>query len=121
MPYSIFVAYQSSNELDTPSAIWPEGSEIKGVRKVAISKPLDISLLRETLKKKKISMTDYIVVSAQLALSQIATDVDMIQVSIPFTLKDYPKRLEDLSVGNDFSCLPFKMSFPEVRDLSSFK
>lgn len=44
----------------------------------------------------------------------------MMQVSIPFTLKDYPEKLADLNIGNDFAALPFKMRFPKVRDMSAF-
>ncbi len=42
-------------------------------------------------------------------------------VSIPFTIKDYPETLAHLNIGNDFAALPFKLKFPETRDLSSFK
>jgi hypothetical protein len=44
-----------------------------------------------------------------------------ILVSVPFTVKDYPPSLEKVNVGNDFACLPFKLHFPERRDLSSFR
>jgi len=77
--------------------------------------------IKESLKKKRVSINDYIIVSSALALSQLATDVKRTQVSIPFTLKDYPKRVDDIRMGNDFAALPFTMKFPEVRDLSSFK
>jgi hypothetical protein len=42
------------------------------VRKAAFSKPLDISMIRDTLKKKKVSLNDYIITTAALAASQIA-------------------------------------------------
>jgi hypothetical protein len=42
---------------------------LTGKRKVAFSKPLEITLIKEKLKKKKISLNDYILVTAQLALS----------------------------------------------------
>ncbi len=69
---------------------------------------MDITELRSTLKQKKVSLTNYIVVSAQLALSKIATDSDFMLVSIPFTLKDFPQTLDRLNIGNDFAALPFK-------------
>jgi len=65
-------------------------------------------------------LNDYIVTSAALAASQIAKNAKFMQVSIPFTLKDYPSKLSELRLGNDFACLPFKMPFPETRDLTSF-
>lgn len=91
------------------------------MKKAAISKPLNIIEIRDVLKKKKISLNDYIVVSASLALSKICTGTNYIKVSIPFTLKDYPKSFAELKIGNDIACLPFKLEFPKVRDLSSFK
>jgi hypothetical protein len=43
-------------------------------------------------------------------------------VSVPFTLKDYPKTLNELRLGNDFAALPMELRFPDgARDLSSFK
>jgi hypothetical protein len=60
----------SKNEIN------PRGAQLQGVRKVAFSRPLDISDLREQLKKKKISLNDFIFVTAQLAMSQIATSID---------------------------------------------
>jgi hypothetical protein len=49
--------------------IFPEGSELIGKRKVAFSKPLEIGELKDVLKKRKISLNDYICVTAQLALA----------------------------------------------------
>jgi hypothetical protein len=76
--------------------IYPENANKKGIRKAAISRPLDISKLRQELKSQKVSLNDYIICAANLALSRICTDSDWIKVSIPFTLKDYPKSLETL-------------------------
>jgi hypothetical protein len=39
------------------------------VRKAAFSKPLKIDVIRETLKKNKISLNDYLITTATLALS----------------------------------------------------
>ncbi len=66
------------------------------------------------------SLNDYIVVVAALAAGQLATSAKFMQVSIPFTLKDYPAKLSDLKIGNDFACLPFRLSFPEDRSINSF-
>jgi len=77
--------------------------------------------IKEVLKKNKVSLNDYIVCAASLALSKIVTESPFMQVSIPFTLKDYPKTVADLKIGNDFAALPFRLTFPKVRDLSSFK
>jgi hypothetical protein len=60
-------------------------------------------------------------VVATLALSQLTPKADFLQVSVPFTLKDYPKDLKSLNIGNDFACLPCKIKLPKVRDLTSFK
>jgi hypothetical protein len=49
--------------------IFPIGSELIGKKKVAFSKPLEIGELRDVLKKKKISLNNYICVTAQLALA----------------------------------------------------
>jgi hypothetical protein len=62
----------SSNE------IFPSGSELIGKKKVAFSKPLEIGELRDVLKKKKISLNNYICVTAQLALAQIAVNTEKI-------------------------------------------
>jgi hypothetical protein len=51
----------------------------------------------------------------------IATEAAFVQVSIPFTLKDYPQTVADLKIGNDFAALPFRLTFPAVRDLSAFR
>lgn len=42
-------------------------------------------------------------------------------VSIPFTVKDYPESLDKIHIGNDFACLPFRLDFPKVRDMTSMK
>jgi len=42
-------------------------------------------------------------------------------VSIPFTVKDYPENLKQLNVGNDFASLPFRLKFPNQRDLTAMK
>lgn len=76
---------------------------------MAVSEPLQITDLRETLKMKRVSLNDYIIVTAQLALARIAKSQDSMLVSIPFTVKDYPDSLSHLNIGNDFACLPFKL------------
>lgn len=67
------------------------------------------------------SINDYIICCAQLALSQIAVSQSDMLISIPFTVKDYPKSLKHLNVGNDFASLPFRLKFPKDRDLGSMK
>ena len=71
----------------------PENAVLQGKRKVTVSKPLDITHLRDALKKKDVTLTDYIIVTSQLALSKIAKSTDHMLVSIPFTVKDYPQTL----------------------------
>lgn len=67
-------------------------------------------------------MSDYITVTSTLAIAKICTEkTQSVTVSIPFTLRDYPENLSKFSVHNDFSCLPFKLEFPEKREISSFK
>ncbi len=77
--------------------------------------------IKDVLKKHKVSLNDYIVCAASLALSKIATASTFVQVSMPFTLKDYPQTVSDLKIGNDFAALPFRLTFPVVRELSSFR
>lgn len=50
--------------------------------------------------------------SATLALSQIAQSAKQINVSMPFTLKDFPENVKQLNVGNDFAMLPVYLKFP---------
>jgi len=121
LPYSVILAQFAVFRPNKRNIIHPKGVQLDGERKVAVGNCIDISEVKDALKKKKVSINDYILVASSLAMSQIATDVNRTQVSIPFTLKDYPKRLEDIRMGNDFSSLPFTMKFPEVRELSSFK
>lgn len=109
MPYSVYLAQKSVLEKGSRNEIFPENAEKEGVRKAAISKPLDISQIRDVLKKNRISLNDYIIVSASLALSKICPGADNIDVSIPFTLKDYPKSFGELKTGNDIACLPFRL------------
>jgi len=87
---------------------------------VAFSAPLDISGAREKLRKQKSSINDYIIATATLALSQIAENTKQINVSMPFTLKDFPQTSRQLNVGNDFALMPVYLRFPVVRDLTSF-
>ena len=113
IPYSVYLAQRQVLEKGTRNNVYPEGAVKQGVRKVAISKPLDISCIKEVLKKHKVSLNDYIIVSASLALSKICKNSERMEVSIPFTLKDYPNSLKQLKIGNDIACLPFKLEFPK--------
>jgi hypothetical protein len=91
------------------------------VRKVTFSKPLDISEAREKLRKQKSSINDYIIATATLALSQIAQSAKQINVSMPFTLKDFPQNARQINVGNDFAIMPVYLKFPAVRDISAIQ
>lgn len=84
---------------------------------------MKIDKLRVILKQKKVSLNNYIICCAKMALSQIAVSQDSLQVSIPFTVKDYPETLDGFRIGNDFAALPFLFKFPpkEQRTISQFK
>ena len=120
MPYSIVIAQISIFKPNKRNEIQPIGAQLQGVRKAAFSKALDISVLKDKLKKKKVSINDYIVVVAALAAAQIAVTAKFMQVSIPFTLKDYPSSISKLKIGNDFACLPFRLGFLEDRSIKAF-
>lgn len=69
MPYSIIVAQISIFKPNKRNEIFPTGAKLMGVRKAAFSKALDMTVIRDKLKKKKVSINDYIVVVASLAAS----------------------------------------------------
>ena len=109
LPYSMLIAQISILQKGQRNEVHPEGAVLQGKRKVTVSKPLDITHLRDALKKKGVTLTDYIIVTSQLALSKIAKSTDHMLVSIPFTVKDYPQTLSELNIGNDFAALPFRL------------
>ena len=64
LPYSMLVAQCSILQKGKRNEVHPENAVLQGKRKVAVSKPLEITLLREALKKKRVSLNDYIIVAA---------------------------------------------------------
>ena len=32
---------------------------------------------------------------------------------VPFTLRGFPKKLDELEVNNDFACIPYWLQFPK--------
>jgi hypothetical protein len=51
----------------------------------------------------------------------VCPESQQVLVSVPFTLKDYPRKISELRLGNDFACLPFEFNFPKNRQISSLK
>lgn len=92
LPFSILVANVTLFQPDYTNEIRTD-KKFTGIRKVAFSEPLDISEAREKLRKQKSSINDYIIATATLALSQIAQSAKQINVSMPFTLKDFPENI----------------------------
>jgi hypothetical protein len=88
-----------------------------------LSEQLECGAVRDTLKGLKFSLSDYIVVCATLAFQKVCPDSDAVLVSIPYTLKDYPRRFDNVFVGNDFASLPYLLDFQsrKARSLSLIK
>lgn len=51
--------------------------------------------------------------SVNLALSEVVSKVDSLQVCVPFSLRGFPSSLRQLEVNNDFACVPFWLRFPK--------
>lgn len=64
LPYAILVAQFAVLKKGKPNEVHPANSELKGKRKAAFSKSMDISVLRDQLKKKQTSLNNYIIVCA---------------------------------------------------------
>lgn len=71
LPYSILIAQLAVIKDGTFNEIKPANSRMIGQRKAAVSKPLDITVLKDKLKSRKISINDYIMSVSCLALSQL--------------------------------------------------
>jgi hypothetical protein len=69
LPYSIVVAFLAVIKIGNHNEIWPKRSRMTGERKFAVSRPLDLNLIKEKLKLKKVSLNDYLTTSVTLALS----------------------------------------------------
>lgn len=74
IPYSICIAQIAVFAPNKPNEIRPRGAKLQGSRKAAISRRLDITALRDKLKKKKVSLNDYLLTCSTLAASQIANE-----------------------------------------------
>lgn len=64
LPYSMVMAQFAILTKGKPNEVHPKDAQLSGVRKVAFSKPLLTTEIRKKLKEKRVSLTDYIIVSA---------------------------------------------------------
>jgi hypothetical protein len=97
---------------ERPNEVAPIIGKLNGVRKIAFSKPLCIAEAFEKAKRNRASLTDVILTAITLTFGEIIRSQNTIQVSVPFTLRDFPKDLKSLKVNNDFACLPKLLRFP---------
>ena len=54
-----------------------------------------------------------------LALAELVSKVDSLQVCVPFSLRGFPSTLKKLNVNNDFACVPFWLRFPKDKTSSA--
>ena len=104
--HSLFRYKEKANE------VAPIKGKLNGVRKIAFSKPLCIAEAFEKAKRNRASLTDLILTAITLTFGEMIRSKNSIQVSVPFTLRDFPKDLKSLKVNNDFACLPKLLRFP---------
>lgn len=69
MPYAVILAQIAVFSHNKKNIINPKGAQLQGERKVAIGNSVDMTQIKDDLKKKKVGLNDYIVVCATLALS----------------------------------------------------
>jgi len=112
MPYSIYLAWQAIWRPNQNNNIAP-GGKLTGVRKVAFSSKLDIEVAQAKAKTQNLTLNDWVFACLTLAMSQICSlDTNKVQVSMPFSLVDFPDNAAQLKMGNNIAALPIVIQFP---------
>lgn len=104
--FSLFAHRDGENEVAN------NFSKLTGQRKIAFTKPLSIEHAFDKAKRHGSSLTDLILSTVTLTFGELVRSQNQVQVSMPFTLRGFPRNFKKLKVNNDFAVLPKLLSFP---------
>jgi hypothetical protein len=118
LPCSIFLAQKSifdHSEKNNEIYQKVKGPRLTGKKVVSCTSDLDITQVLEVGKKTRaFTLNDFIISVLALTLRQ-ATTAKLIQLSVPFTLRPFPKASDmtkesDMTVKNDFASVPIVLN-----------